>query len=326
MKLNELVTGIPVALLFLMFPFAASTSENDAKAIFHKGVTLFENGEYAKAAVEFRRAYDTDPSWKIQYNIGQCEAAAKHHGRAMEAFELYLSMGGDEVPVARRTEVTSELDRLHHLVGFIALTAPERALVLVNGEVRAVAPLIGNIMVAAGVDHELLVTLNDVPLLKRKLRVSGTQTVIVTVSAPELQIAEDVPSSPSLELDGDVLQGRSNPMPGRRLLTSGVVLTSIGAASLLAGAVTGMIAVQKSKALEGKCPDGVCEPQYHDENNTMQNMVTGTNVLFIAGGTLAIAGVLLIIAGKRRHERMDKGTMLPAFSKNTAGIIWMKGF
>ena len=62
-------------------------------------VETVEVGErFLEAVRAFRSANEINPSWKIEFNIGQCEAALKRYGLAMEAFEKYLALGGDEVP------------------------------------------------------------------------------------------------------------------------------------------------------------------------------------------------------------------------------------
>ena len=56
---------------------AAKAAEGlDAQVAFREGVKLFRSDRYKEAATSFRKAYELKSNWKIQYNIGQSEAAA----------------------------------------------------------------------------------------------------------------------------------------------------------------------------------------------------------------------------------------------------------
>jgi len=79
----------------------AAEAEQTARDAFKRGIGLVEKAQYQEAAKAFADAYTLQPSWKILYNIGQCQAALKEYGLAIENFERYLTDGGDDVP--RRT-------------------------------------------------------------------------------------------------------------------------------------------------------------------------------------------------------------------------------
>jgi tetratricopeptide (TPR) repeat protein len=80
----------------------AEDQPDEAMAFFKKGIDLFNAEKYEDAASAFRRAYELKPNWKLNYNIGQSEAAAKRLGLALQAFEAYLSQGGDDISTERR--------------------------------------------------------------------------------------------------------------------------------------------------------------------------------------------------------------------------------
>ena len=88
---------------------AADDESEKAQALFQKGADLYENSAFDRAADAFRQAYAIRPSWKLYYNIGQSEAAAKHYGLALEAFEKYLAEGGDDVEKERSDEVEGSM-------------------------------------------------------------------------------------------------------------------------------------------------------------------------------------------------------------------------
>ena len=128
-----------------------------AQQLFLDGVEFFNEKRLEEAVIKFRAAYRVRPSWRLQYNIGQCEAGLKNYGRAIVAFEKYLGNGGDEVEVTRQDEVLRELDRLKRMVGKIVVDGPEGYAIWVDGEEAGLSPLVSGVVVTIGVVHEVVV-------------------------------------------------------------------------------------------------------------------------------------------------------------------------
>ena len=175
------------------------TSEpSSASAAFNEGVELFNTEKHEEAASAFRRAYELKPSWKLQYNIGQCEAALTRYGLAIEAFEAYLGQGGDEVPVDRRDEVLGELDRMRKMVGGIKIKGPDGVEIYVDDVLRGQTPINASILVTAGISHSIVLKKDGAEVLSLNETVRGSDTMALTVpeeEAPEAsETAETVPS------------------------------------------------------------------------------------------------------------------------------------
>jgi tetratricopeptide (TPR) repeat protein len=90
----SVVIAVWVVLLISSISAAAPSDAARAKQAFNEGLSLFEQGDFPAAANKFRTSYQTKKSYRILYNIGQAEAAAKRYGVSLEAFEKYLADGG----------------------------------------------------------------------------------------------------------------------------------------------------------------------------------------------------------------------------------------
>ncbi len=121
-----------------------------AEAAFREGVEHFRANRYDEAALAFRRADEIKPNWKIQYNIGQCEAAAKNYAAALEGFEAYLAKGGDGVSVDRQEKVIAEISRLKAMVGVVEIQGEDGDVVLINGKELGALPSAARVKVAIG--------------------------------------------------------------------------------------------------------------------------------------------------------------------------------
>lgn len=286
---------------------APEMSEEEALALasFEAAKTLYAEEQFDEAAAKFREANRIRPTWKLFFNIGQSEAAAKRNGLAVEAFEQYLAQGGDEIPKARHELVISEIKRLRPIVGFVNIsTTPAGATVLIDDMERGALPLSGPLMVAAGIDHVVKIVDGDEVVLDRKVRVAGEQTVTIDVDAetgpepppePEPEVSPSVPSPDLRTDDGSAKRGL------------GIAGVSLGAALLASGAVTGGLALSQFKKLENACNDDFeCERSDESLRTRADTLALVTDVLIPLGAVVGTVGVVLLVLGKKADQSTAK--------------------
>jgi len=297
---------VALGLCLIVGSARAQDDKEKAQAAFEAGKVKYEAGEYAAAAAAFREAYEIKPNWKLLYNIGQCEALAKRPGLALQAFESYLTEGGDDISGERREEVLAEVERLRKMVGALKVKAPDGAVVIVDGVERDRTPLPGPIMIGAGITHQVKVVLGDDVLVDRPVRVSGGQAVTVEAEkeaevapAPEAGVGtnegEEVQPPEPLETDDEA----------QPLAVAGWIAVGVGGAAMIAGAITGGLALSKDKQLEDDCPDGECSPEHWKENDKMKDLAITTDVLIPVGAAIAATGVVLLIVSAGDGEQVD---------------------
>ncbi|HWL84658.1 MAG TPA: PEGA domain-containing protein [Polyangiaceae bacterium] len=83
---------------------------------------LYEEGNTVAARVEFERAYELAPTYRILYNIGLCYKKTNDYVEALRAFERYLTDGGDEIPEERRNAVNKEIQDLRPNIATVTIT------------------------------------------------------------------------------------------------------------------------------------------------------------------------------------------------------------
>ncbi|MBN2530341.1 MAG: tetratricopeptide repeat protein [Deltaproteobacteria bacterium] len=282
-----------------------------AKQAFDNGSTSFFRGEYAAAADHFREAYQLKPSWKILYNIGQCEAAVGRYGLAMEMFEKYLSLGGDEIPVGRRNKVSDEIEELRKTVGYIQLRGvPDGARVVVDGVERGRAPLPGLLYISSGIEHTVGIYVDGKEIYRQALSAPGTvvRTVDVNVASEEMQQTQSKEQQPALDVVTSTESG-----PGRRFIISGAVIGGVGIAELLVAMVMGTKGKGIYDDISDECAGG-CPREYATEQKELMNLLHATDVLLISGIILTAAGTTLFAVGKRKNRKRERLTLLPSFT------------
>jgi hypothetical protein len=101
------------------------------------------------------------------------------------------------------------------------------------------------------------------------------------------------------------------------------VLLGVGAAGLVTGSVTGLMAVGKKSSLD--CPDKQCPPSQHDDLDSAKTLATISTVGFGVGIAGAAVGVVLLMTGGNKAEaapsaRLGSVTARPWASSKLIGL------
>lgn len=99
----------------------ATPVDSEAQERFDRGVELYQAGDIQAAHIEFNRAYQMAPNYRLLFNIGQTAADLKDYVTARKSLREYLEQGGDEISPERKTEVEAELDQISQYLAWIKL-------------------------------------------------------------------------------------------------------------------------------------------------------------------------------------------------------------
>jgi len=156
----------------------------EAEKHFRRGVELFNDGDYAPALIEFRRANDLAPNPTVLLNIGKVCFQLQDYACALTTFRDYLAKEGAQISASRKASVEGDIKKLELRVGAISVRAPEGAEVTIDdiavGGVLPGKPLLVN----AG---------------RRRVTISkdgrSATKVIDVAGGDELEVALDLPTS-----------------------------------------------------------------------------------------------------------------------------------
>lgn len=310
------------AVLVLTMQICPAAAENvDAAAVtaFDEAVGLFADGKYKEAGDGFRKAYRLKPSWKILYNIGQADTAGKRYGLALDAFERYLVEGGDEVTVERQNEVRKEIERLRGMVGYVKITAPTGAEISIDGVVRGTAPLNMELPVTASVELTIIARVDNRVTAEQHAKVIGGRTLVVDLkSGTEGADAgsqsgnrpdETAATGPS---DSPAMPAQTNRKKSAPLKMWGWASVGLGGAALIAGGITGGIALSKNSELKKKCESSGCYGTEYDSLDTRDALAVSSTVLLAAGGAIAVTGLVLLIVGHKGEAASPPVSLMPS--------------
>lgn len=94
---------------------------DEARQRYQRGLQLFNEANYEAARVEFERAYQLAPSYKILYNIGLCYEQLGDYVQAQSTLQRYLEIGANEISEERRAEVAKELAQIRPRIAKVTI-------------------------------------------------------------------------------------------------------------------------------------------------------------------------------------------------------------
>ncbi|MGC4091691.1 MAG: PEGA domain-containing protein [Polyangiaceae bacterium] len=244
-----------------------------------RGLSLYSGGEYLLALVEFERAYQLAPNYRVLYNVGQVRIQLARYSKAREALEEYLKQGGDEINAERRKAVEADLQMLAERTAKLSIVSNEPAAeISLDGFAIGITPLAEPVVVDAG-EHSVEV---------RKNGYYGKTTRVTLAGRDDLEVRLDITKIP--ESKAVVVQGPTTAQrPEKSLVWVGWATT--GALAVGAG-VVGYLGVTKANDLESMRTDyGVSRQQLDDTKNSARTLfmisdIAGAAAVLVGGASL----------------------------------------
>lgn len=267
-------------------PSAAARSE--ASARFRRGVELFQEEAYRAALVEFQRAYEIAPDYRLLYNIAQTKLQVQDYVGAAQDYDLYLRQGGAAIPLERRTQVEGELAALRERVARISIEVNREGAEVFLDDLRiGTAPIAGTILANVG-RHRVSARAADGANDARVIDLAAGDVLEVSLTLPE-------PVARGAEAPRDEKWSR------KRKAALG---TWIGGGALVAGAiVTGVMTKgaqdDLDKLLETR---DVNRAEVADKRSSTKRLAATTDVLIGTAIASGVVGTLLWVYGADADE------------------------
>jgi len=313
-RARYLTTWAAIAIAAMAISWTGTTyaAPSEGETLFREGRAAMQEKNFDVACAKFAESQKKEPAPGTALNLGECEEQRGHLVAAGEAFAIAaatFSAPDKQKYAASRAEAADR--RTPRLT------------------VRASAPVPGLVVhVGAGVipvDSEVKMDPGEVAILaaapgRRPKELTATlregKNLEVDIGALEPEGAEG--PAPTATLDAT---------PSKTGLTQnlrpiGLIVGGGGAASLVVGAVTGVLALDRAGTVEDRCtPDLVCDREGLDaaRSGSTLSLVSTTT---IAAGSAALVGgaVLYFLAPSAAKTTGGELRMTPTASRDGAGL------
>lgn len=296
----------------------------EASERFRRGVKLHKDGDYVAALVEFKRAYELEPNYRVLFNLGQTSRELKDYASALVAYQRYLDEGGSEIRADRKKEVKRVLDDLADRVGTLRVTTNvEGAEIQIDDEVVGVSPLEEPIVVNIG-KRRVAATLAGHAPARRVVEVAGRDELDVKLELADLTRNDASAPTPA--------PAPSTPSPDEEdgLPMAGIVALSITGASGIVTGVLGGLALSAS----GKRDDALAafpgnRETIEDEKRRTKTLATATDVMIgvTAAGAITTLVLFLVNPGAGSDEASPEARRSPVHVsvKPSFDGVWLSG-
>ncbi len=263
---------------------AVGAPVDQARQHFLRGVELYREGNYRAAIIEFERAYEIAPNYKVLFNIGQAYLELQDYAAALTAFERFSSEGGAELTDQQKSDVEAEIKKLAGRIAKVEMTVnvPD-ATISVDDVTVGRSPLTKPLTLSTG-RHKIVVSREGYVPETRLVDLAGgdvrqLQVVLNEVAAPK-PAAEPAPVAPKAV--------QSDPGMGTPFWVS---LGLTGAFAVGSG-VTGFLALSAKNDNEDQAKTlGTTRADLEDSQQRMDNFALATDILL---GAAVVAGGLTI--------------------------------
>ncbi len=300
-------------MLVLLLPAGFSSAQSTdadkgaARQLSLEAQAAYTKGDYKTAAEKFRKADELYHAPTLL--VGLARANVKL-GNYVEALENYNRVIREKLPPNASTgfvnavrDAKKEVKGLDEKIGWVTIvvTGPDEPQVSLDdvelktaslGVKRPVNP--GKHVVKAGAKGYL----------------SGDKTFEITAGDNE-ELTLVLEKDPNASAGGGGGGGEGQPSSGSTLRTIGFVAIGVGGAGLIAGGVTGGLAMGKHGELEDNCPNGVCAAGQQDTLDSYHTLGTISTIGFIAGGVIAATGVVLVLVAPSDAKEPASAKLVP---------------
>jgi tetratricopeptide (TPR) repeat protein len=289
-------------------PEPTQAARDEARSRFARAVELYADGDFKLALIEFERAYSLVPNYRLLYNIGQVNLQLHSYAKALDAFQAYLSEGGQDVPKARRDEVERTTESLRQRTASLRVRAqPAGAEILVDDAAVGVEPLARPLTLDAG-EHRVTA---------RKPGFVSATKAIVLAGRDEATLDLSLAPEPIAGTRSDV---REQGHTGR---SAWFYAGWAGTAGLgIAAAVTGGLALSDAAKLKDLREN---QPSTSEElaaaSDRAHTMAVATDVLIVS--TAVAASAMVYFTWLRPAPKAESA---PRVSVGSAGpALWVRG-
>jgi tetratricopeptide (TPR) repeat protein len=306
--------GACVVLLALS-PASAEAQDDDAyPATIAEAVAEFQAGNWAEAKTLFRKAHQLRPSARTLRGLGIVAFELRQYVEAADYLRQALADRRNPLSPAQKEATRAQIERAASFIGrFDVEISPEDASISVDGSPASLQE--GALLLDVG-PHEVTVSAPGHRSQSRKLLVEGgtvrqLEFHLSPSAAPRVPPAHVRPAAPPRP----PAESQATGIP-----TGAVAVAGIGAAALLASAVTGTMALAAARSLEDACgPVGIpCDERHADKAHRAEDLALATDVLWISGGALLGTGLIWWLSSSGNSE--PPADVSFSLSRDAAGV------
>lgn len=283
-------------------PLARVRAQTDYHELVRDAEREFKDGDYPAARDLFRRALWTRQTSIALYGLAMTSQALADHAEAVRMARAALASNDGILTDVHRAHLTDLIEKARPLVAeLIVHSSPSVVQIAVDGQVIPLGP-----------ERELVIMPG-----RRTIRAlaNGYMPYLSEINAragvrETLRVELVLPNRPAALYASRDDDGASDEDGGPNLVVP-IILVSVGAATLIAGGITGIVALDNEGDLENRCgamPDA-CPKHNTAVASSAEDLALATNILWVVGGLTSAVGLTWLILALTGDERDTRASL-----------------
>lgn len=319
------------------YSLSAMTAMNDTerKVLFDKGVSLYNQKQYAESAEVFRELQRDKLVPEYYFNIGECEYLRKRFDLAKESFDLYLELLGEDANPERKAYIEKILEKITPVLGELEVDEAPPFEVYVDDEYRTSSATKNPIVVMIG-EHTIVLKKDGKTVFNAKVKVDSQEPTVLKIEETESEESDVAPAEKQTAIEpteSHQPEKTSHRTKSKGLLKPvGLGMAITGGVLVITSVITGSVVLSKANLLEEKCTDKKgCSESEKDLYDSGHRLGIATTIILPIGCVLAATGAVLALVGHRREKRNESLTqpslrLAPFTVRNGAGLSFSGSF
>lgn len=266
-------------------------ARTEAAERFRRGIEFYDSGDFGLALIEFERAYQLVPDYRVLYNVGQVSIQLSRFARARQALAQYLREGEGSLDEARRQSVERDMLMLEARTAYLVIESNvSGAEVLVDDVPLGILPLKEALLLDAG-EHTVVTRKSGYVEQSQRITLAGADRQELSFELDLVPAArvEAVQSPAAQPVPEKALEPVTETKPYSPWLTAGWVATGALAGGAVTAALLGMSSSNKAKSISESPNPSTTD--YDEQVNRADSRFVVADVL--AGAALVTGGTTL---------------------------------
>lgn len=322
------VASLIVAMVCVVLsPPAMAGDPAAAQDLFEQGLKLLEADDWDGACEKFRASMNAEPSGGTALNLARCHERDGESASAWAEYTRAITLFRTNNDADRAAFAEEQAKRLEPLLSKLTIQVTPTPGVIVERDGIVVVEGAYGVPVAVDAGERTITARAEGYEPWTTTVTVGNAPDVYTVTVPALVEAPEpiTPGGPPVGSDGGSSEG---------LVIAGGVLTGVGGAALLVGAILGGTVLADTGTLDDACtlPDtengqmGCPDDVERDTLEPAKTRATVSTVMFIGGGVLAAGGVALLIIGLTGDDSGSEMAVVPQIGPGHAGLTYTTRF
>ena len=307
-----------------------------AEALFDEAKKLYAEKKFAEACARFDASEKLDPGVGTLLYLADCY---EHVGRTASAWATFREAGSlaKVASQAERERIAHERaallePKLYRLTVTVAATPP--GLKVMRGDEEVRRETFGTGLPVDPGTYAITATAKGKKPWTIQVQVppgAGAQTVTVPALEDDpaaLAAAEAAKAAPLAPIAAAPSPPPPAPeVPGQKQRISAIVVGSLGLVALGVGGALAGVAASDNSSAKKDCPSAPCSNKAGvDLASTAGTFADGATGLFVAGGVVAAAGVVMFATAPRAKGGKPSAWIAPMIAPGSGGLVLGGGF